>query len=194
MKKINLLFIALVLVLTSCSSDDSKSEVILQNKLVLNGEEYEISKVISYFETNGEPADFYYFDLAFLSKGMDFSFSSGETYVDGTGSILAFSLISETAPIENGDYLHTKNSIEFAPFYVHEPYALINQTFNNQDWYDDFDNSVEYTYEDTFSNATINVVKNGDEYTISGSGTFNSVSFSLEYKGEIAFDPESDDI
>lgn len=138
---------------------------------------------------------FYYFDLAFLTEGVDFNFTSGDTFVDGMGSILAFTLLSETNSIKDGDYKQTTdvNAAE-APFDAYFPYVMIDQTFNNQDWYDDFDNSIEYTYEDTFSNATINVVKNGNEYTISGSGTFGDISFSIDYKGEIAFDPDSDDI
>ncbi|GAB1858003.1 hypothetical protein MHTCC0001_28400 [Flavobacteriaceae bacterium MHTCC 0001] len=195
MKKLSILLAIALLIFTSCSKDDdTKSEGASQNKLIVNGTEYKISKVMSYFEANGNTPDYYYFDLAFLTEGMDFSFTSETTFVNGTGTILAFTLISETAPIKNGDYLHTKSAVNLTPFYAYEPHVIIDKTLNNQDWYDDFDASLEDIYEDTFSSAAINVVVNGNEYTITGSGMFNNVSFSIAYKGEIAFDPESEGI
>lgn len=59
MKKITLVLIAMALIFNSCSNeDDNNANESSENKLTLNGKEYEISKVMSYFEANDEPADF----------------------------------------------------------------------------------------------------------------------------------------
>lgn len=159
------------------------------NKLILNGEEFTIENVLTYFEGSGNPANFYYHDITFLSEGLQYSFSDEGPIVTGTGSILDFSLLSETKLIKDGEYRHDVGDPDTTPFNIDYPMAYINHTFNNSDIYEEQTGFIEAEF---FDNATFNVERDGDIYTITGSGTFNGISFELQYIGEITVDPDSD--
>ena len=197
LKKITLILISALCIL-SCSSDDDSSSNPPEgnsNMLVVNGVEYPIATAISYTEANtinNNTVLDYYFDIIFLTDGIDVDFNDGEDHLSGNGSLFYATFINETNTfLDAGEY----TSAEFADdvFEMEYPEAYIDFNFNTFDF--DFDDPEEMDgYNIVEDNSTtFNVSRNGNVYTITGSGVFpGNIPYSLEYTGALTPDPASE--
>lgn len=169
--------------LFSCSNEPVTITNDLTNKFTINNKDYIISKAVSYIEANNVDPDFYYFDISFLTQDIEIS-ASNDTGYSGLGNLFLSSFINETKTfLSDGDYTYTDTANDF--FDVFTSVAVTDYDFDNDS------GAEEDIYE--FKSAVFKVTRDGNIYTITGSGsTSSSTPFTLYYKGALERDPDSD--
>lgn len=189
--KLIMCFLAIILVFSSCESDDNDSVTPSEtlNKLIFDGVEYPITKAVSYTEFRPSTQD-YFFDITFLTENTEIGTTED---FRGNGTVFSFSFINQTNDfLSNGEYMiPTSSSEELFDIYFCDLFIAYDFAPSLGD--SSYDFSTQEGYYEVTQNVTVVVNRMESTYAIIGSGVTNDgQTFSLLFSGTLEIDPDSE--